>query len=246
MGNAEKREHGVRASAVVGRAVILGSRSEIGRNIAMRLIRDGWHVETWMRLDPMPTIYSAGAWNLCVCAIGQVAPVGEWWKQDEAAWASAVESNVLLPVKLLRRIWPAHMRDASVCFLAGANPNKVMPGYTAYATGKMALLKAVEHMDAETQDAKLFALAPGTVLTKIHDATRAAQWDNPVLAKHDADPPDYHEQMEKIYRCLMWAHEQPKSALGGRNVCVSDPWDSGWLAEWLREFPESYKLRRIE
>lgn len=236
--------------------MLLGARSEIGRALAMRLVRDNWHVETWSRGNPFPWAMddesrvhrgaSVSDWNLCLIPIGQVAPVGHWWEQDEAAWKECVNSNVLLPVQLLRRIWPQHKPGAAVCFFAGSNPQRVMPGYSAYATGKMALLKAVEHMDAETPDAKMFALGPGTVLTKIHDATRKAHWPNPVLMMTESVGQDRRYKMDRIYECLMWCLEQPKDVIGGRNLCVSDPWDCGWLGEHLRRFPDEYKLRRVE
>jgi NAD(P)-dependent dehydrogenase (short-subunit alcohol dehydrogenase family) len=160
-------------------------------------------------------------------------------------WASAIRSNVILPVQLLRECWHNHLPGASVCFLAGANPNKAPPNYSAYATGKMALLKAVEHMDAETPDAKMFCLAPGIVFTKIHDATMKSGIVNQGLEdrrKVGGTP------IQKIYDCLKWCISQPKSAVGGRNICVSDPWENDWqnLGVSLEMESDLYKLRRVD
>lgn len=222
--------------------VLIGRKSEIGEELTTRLNADGWDVHMWARGDPIPIV----PWNLCIIAIGRVAPVGLWHEQDEEAWEEAIESNVLMPIRFLRWIWPNHRLGASVCFMAGANPNRYMAGYSAYATGKMALLKACEYLDAETPDAKFFALGPGTVLTKIHDATRKANWPNPVLAAVDKVGEDRQAKIERIYGCLKWAMAQRKEDIGGRNICASDPWDKPWFIEQIRHRDALLKLRRIE
>lgn len=223
--------------------VFLGAKSEIAHELNVRMTDDGWTPEVWARGWPIPD-FRFDKWDLCVVAIGQVVPVGPWYEQEE--WDSAIESNVLLPVRLLRAIWHAHSPGASICFMAGANPNKPMAGYSAYSVGKMALLKACEHLDMETPDAKFFALGPGTVLTKIHDATRKAKWKNPVLEAADKEGEDRAAKIERIYGCLKWCIEQPKEIIGGRNICASDHWDQPWYANWLRLIPSRNKLRRIE
>lgn len=212
-------------------AVILGETSEIGIYLRGRLYEDGWETHGWMRSYPIPT----AKWDLLLCCIGQVAPVGLWHDVEE--WDSAVESNLLAPVRLLREMWPHRKPDASVCFLAGSNPNKTMPGYSAYNAGKMALLKAVESIDAETPDAKFFALAPGYIPTKIHRASEG--WPNEVIARGST------ATMDGVYACLKWSLEQPKSIIGGRNICASDPM-SNELAARLALNPSLYKLRRAE
>jgi len=224
--------------------VILGDKSDIASALRPLMIQDDWHVAGWNRYTP--GVANMPHWDVCLIAIGQVKPVGPWWQQDAYEWDSAVESNILLPVKLLRRIWGKRKPGASVAFMAGSNPNLVMPNYTAYATGKMALLKAVEHMDYETPDAKMFALGPGTVLTKIHNATRASGVSNPRLAQADKDG---GTPIERIWSCLRWCIRQPKSVVGGRNICVSDSpdWDKEvLLANRLKDAPALFKLRRVE
>jgi len=152
---------------------------------------------------------------------------------------SGVESNLLRPIELLQQLWNRHNSNASVCFLAGPNPNKVMHNYVPYATSKMALLKAVEHMDAETSDAKLFSLGPGYVPTKIHKSARLAGLGDDFELRGLGTSP------ERIYSCLKWCIQQPKEVIGGRNICVSDPWGPE-LAERLKANQDLYKLRRVE
>lgn len=222
--------------------LILGANSDIAKELVPHFKRAGWGVHPWARGGALPVVQ----WDLCLVALGSVAPVGPWWKQKPMDCIASFDSNFQTPLRLLTQVWACHNEGASVCFMAGANPNKPMAGYVPYATGKMALLKMCEHMDHETPDAKFFALGPGTVLTKIHAATRRAGWNNPALALKDHEGENREQKVKRIFDCLMWCHEQRKDVIGGRNVCVSDPWDSGFLAEALRRRPDMYKLRRME
>lgn len=225
-------------------AIILGDKSEIAQAMQTRLIADGWNVEGWHRNMADKDFHR---WDLILCAIGTVAPVGHWSTVNRDQWAEAITSNLLLPIRLLQNLWPLHNPNCSVCFLAGANPNKAPPNYSAYATGKMALLKAVEHMDAETPDAKMFCLAPGIVFTKIHEPTMRSGIRNDGLEerrKVGGTP------MAKIYECLKWCMRQDKRAVGGRNICVSDipesESDQNRVAIGLQMDSNKFKLRRIE
>ncbi len=216
-------------------AVILGSQSDIAGALSVFLQRDGWTVDGWRRGSSVPI----GPWDLLICALGTVAPVGNWQTIDPAEWKKSIDSNLDLPLELLREIWPFRRDNASVCFLAGSNPQKIMPGYSAYNAGKMALLKVVEQLDAETPDAKFFALAPGYIPTKIHKPTLDANWPNERIAKGGGTA------IAKVYECLRWAMEQPKEVIGGRNICVSDPYGPE-LAGRLACNASLYKLRRVE
>lgn len=227
-------------------AIILGDKSEIAQAMQTRLIADGWNVEGWHRSMADKDFHR---WDLILCAIGTVAPVGHWSTVNRDQWAEAITSNLLLPIRLLQNLWPLHNPNCSVCFLAGANPNKAPPNYSAYATGKMALLKAVEHMDAETPDAKMFCLAPGIVFTKIHEPTMKSGITNEGLEerrKVGGTP------MQDIYDALKWCLLEPKSSVGGRNICVSDlclghdAYRDDILGVSLIADQSKFKLRRVE
>lgn len=214
--------------------IILGDHSEIAQGLRPMLIADGYGVVGWHR-GMHEWIWPQ--WDLVICAIGSVAPVGHWSKVEN--WDNGVAANLLKPMRLLRKIWPNHNPGASVCFLAGANPNKAGPNYSAYYTGKMALLKAIETIDAETPDAKFFALAPGIVFTKIHQPTYDSGIVNEGL---EARRGVGGTPIEKIYYALRWCIAQDKETMGGRNICVSDPLDP----MPLKNNPSLFKLRRVE
>jgi NAD(P)-dependent dehydrogenase (short-subunit alcohol dehydrogenase family) len=218
--------------------IILGSNSDIAKGLEPLLAKD-YRILKWSRGQSLPL----EDWDLVVCCIGSVAPVGLWHSVDEVQWLHSIESNLITPFRLLQKLWPTHKPGASVCFMAGSNPQMIMDGYSAYNTGKMALLKLVEQLDHETPDAKFFALGPGTILTKIHQATTKAGWDNPKLDAALANPGDMLEQIERVHDCLMWCVAQEKRVIGGRNICVSDAYGKA-LVESLWDDNWKYKLRR--
>jgi NAD(P)-dependent dehydrogenase (short-subunit alcohol dehydrogenase family) len=220
--------------------IVLGSGSDIMGNLEP-FLRRSYKIHEWKRGESLPL----DDWDLVICSVGTVAPVGLWHSVDEIEWLHSIESNLITPFRLLQRLWPTHNPGASVCFMAGSNPQMVMSGYSAYNTGKMALLKMVEQLDHESPDAKFFALGPGTILTKIHKPTMDAGWDNPKLAAALAKDEARELKIRQVYECLMWAIDQPKDVIGGRNICVSDQWGPG-LACMLKADPWMYKLRRVE
>ena len=223
--------------------LIFGSNSDIARELDRMFVKDGWTVQRWARTQRTAKFDN---WDLCLIALGRIAPVGFWAKADPIDWELTIESNLIAPYRLLRSVWGWRNPHASVCFLAGSNPNMVMAGYSAYNTGKMALLKLCEQLDAES-DAKLFALGPGIVLTKIHNATLEAKWPNPKLEQ--AMKEGKSTDVKRIYSCLTWCLRQSKSVVGGRNICVSDSddWDNeNNLQLFLESDDWMFKLRRQE
>ena len=221
--------------------IVLGDRSDIMRDL-MPMLGDEYHITGWNRNTPGKYLNRYfPQWDLIVCAIGSVAPVGHWADVTSQDWAESVRINCILPIQLVRECWHNHKPNASVCFLAGANPNRAGPNYSGYYTGKMALLKAIETIDAETPDAKFFALAPGIVFTKIHDPTMASGIVNEGL---EARRKVGGTPIKAIYDCLKWCIAHDKDFVGGRNICVSD---MGKVESYcLQNNPSLFKLRRIE
>lgn len=219
--------------------ILLGDRSDIAKALIPFLQADGWTVHGWNRDSTLPE----DRWDLFLCAIGRVAPVGNWWEQRRDDVEDCVNSNLLLPLELLRIFWPIRNPDASVCMMGGSNPQKIMDGYLPYNISKMALLKAVEQIDHESPDCKVFALGPGFYRkSKIHNATLAANWPNERIARGDDGMP-----IERIWQCLKWCIAQSKETVGGRNICASDDWESDqYIANRLVGNPDLFKLRRIE
>lgn len=210
---------------------ILGNRSDIAEELAILLGKDGHDVFGWNR-----NAHVLGGWHLIIIALGSVAPVGPWY---EGGWEKNFDSNIFQGIEWLKDLWAWRLPGAIVCFLAGSNPQKIMAGYAPYNASKMALLKVVEQLDYETLDVTFFALGPGYINTKIHHPTLEKNWPNERIARGNPNT------IEQVYNCLKWCINQPKEVVGGRNICVSDPYGPE-LAERLKTNSNLFKLRRIE
>ena len=221
-------------------AIILGDKSDIAQAIKPMLEKDGYTVYGWSRDQELPSIF----WDLMIITLGKVAPVGLWHEQGHERWDECMRSNLLLPLKLLRRSWGLKRKDATVIWFAGSNPQKIMDGYSAYNTSKMAVLKLIEQLDHETPDCKFVAFGPGYAKTKIHEATLKANWPNERIARGDDGT-----SMEDIYKAMKWCIDATKFAVGGRNICVSDIKDGEVRLDRVLHIPvtteNAFKLRRI-
>jgi len=160
--------------------------------------------------------------------IGTLKPVGPFFEADSETWEYGFYSNVLLPLKILRELWPQRKATSSVCFFAGPNPNKAQPNYSAYSISKTALIKACEELDAENKT-KFFIIGPGFISSRMTDGAEGYQ----------ATPP------QELYELLKWCLQQPKEIVGGRNIHIRDDW-KGKLDARLMLYPHANKLRRYE
>lgn len=232
----------------MGNAIILGGNSDIGKEIAARLDADHWLVETWTRdSKELPQMN----WDLVINCIGVLDPIGRFFDTDPDEWEENVNSNALLPLRLLRSIWANRLPGASVCFFSGAGTSKPAQTYSAYSASKFLLFKMTELLDDEYEDVKVFILGPGMLKTKIQQQTLAAKgraWNYERVWKFMTTGDQLHgpgTSHDKIYQCLRWCMGQPKEVIGGRNIYVPlDGWGQN-LADHLATDPNLYKLRRF-
>ena len=246
-------------------AVILGIGSDIGRELAVRLVEEGWHVTGFHHDDEVsPTLV---LWDLVVCCYGTLEPIGTFWETPVAEWEEGVRANALLPLRHVRALYESRRPGASVCFFSGAGTGGTAPSYSAYAASKVMLVKMTELLDDESPDLKFFVLGPGIVRTKIHQQTlrageRAGNIER-VRALMASCPhwpdcgcgtpngphictqlPEKTTTYDDIYECLMACVAGPKASVGGRNICVHlDDWSR--LGE-LAGDTDRFRLRRAE
>ncbi len=230
----------------------LGSRSDICQELSDRFMRDGWKVSGWARDAKLPLV----PWDLIVCGIGVLEPIGRFFNTPEHEWDRTIDANVMLPMRLLRGLWAYRNPGASVCFFSGAGVSNKARTYSAYAASKIMLMKMVELLDDEERDTKFFIIGPGMVRTKIQRQTmqageRAENFER-VRQFMDVGDPAHGEGTphERIYQCVRWCAAQPKNIIGGRNIYIpSDGWDRGRggeeLAEALAAHSALFKLRRL-
>lgn len=179
--------------------IVIGIGSDIGRELAVRFVADGWKVTGTLRsrkgLAALPqglrlvhcdlastrSVVAAvkalrrnGAkWDLVVVAAGTEEPVGTFWECEAEAWDENIRVNALAPLRLLRGLYPARNATGTpgVAFFSGAGTNSAAPAYSAYCASKIFLLKMCELLDAESPDTSFFIIGPGIVRTKIHEQT---------------------------------------------------------------------------
>jgi NAD(P)-dependent dehydrogenase (short-subunit alcohol dehydrogenase family) len=182
--------------------VILGITSDIGRELAVRFVADGWAVVGTYRQsaqlaripascrvlpcdiesrrsvdDFVEACVRAGVvWDVLVIAVGTEEPIGPFWECDEDEWERGVNVNALAPLRVLRKVHRLRNQSgrASVLFFSGAGTNSAAPAYSAYCASKILLIKMCELLDAESPDTSFVIIGPGIVRTKIHDQTLRA------------------------------------------------------------------------
>ncbi len=229
-------------------AILLGANSDIGKELGIRLMADGWNVHGVGR---NPTLLPEVHWDLMIVAIGQLWPIGNFFDIHQGDWFDNFDSNLFEPLRLLRRFWPTHNPGASVCFFSGAGTSNSAKTYSAYSSSKIALFKMAELLDDECSDAKFFIIGPGMVRTKIQQQTldagkSAANYERVKQFMETGD--SFHgtgTSHDRIYKCLRWAMELPKEVVGGRNLYAPEPFGEE-LARRMRDNPRLMKLRRYE
>lgn len=214
--------------------LVIGYHSEIFQRIKPMLEADGWELTDVERLG-VRELSMLPRWDMVLITMGRVAPVGNWWDLGLDDVQMCIESNLTKPLRYLRMVWDKATHNCTVIWFSGSNPQKIMKGYAPYNVCKMAVNKLIEQLDYETPNVKFVAFGPGYVPTKIHRATLEAGWPNERIARGDEGTP-----IDQLYAALKWCIEQPKSVVGGRNICVSDLPLKGEMTE------SRFKLRRAE
>jgi NAD(P)-dependent dehydrogenase (short-subunit alcohol dehydrogenase family) len=110
-----------------------------------------------------------GSVDLLVNNAGMVGPIGPFWETDVDAWWRVMDVNVRGAMLCTRAVLPlmiARRTGRVVNVVSGAIPAAHL---SAYMTSKSALVRATECLAAEAapHGVALFALAPGTVRTRM-------------------------------------------------------------------------------
>lgn len=107
--------------------------------------------------------------DLLVNNAGMVGPIGPFWETDVDAWWRVMDVNVRGAMLCARAVLPsmiARRRGRVINIVSGAIPAAHL---SPYMTSKSALIRATECIAAEAapHGVSLFALAPGTVRTRM-------------------------------------------------------------------------------
>lgn len=203
--------------------IILGLGSDIGKNLAQRLIAEGHSVVGTVRsscdfsktesIDKAVSLVSM-PWDLLVCAVGSLMPIGKFSSIHPDDWTASVQVNALGPLRMFAHLLPHRRPEASAVFFSGTNPQKTNPLYSAYSSSKALLTRAVQEIDGELTDCRAFTLAPGFVRTKIH-------------LVHDVSDRKDGVTHDTIYACLKHLITRPKAEVGGKKIYIPQ-WAEIW------------------
>ncbi len=183
--------------------------------------------------------------------LGPIGPVGSW---DISEFRRTVEVNLLgtiVPiVSLLDRLVKAH---GSIVTFSGGGATTPLRRFDAYAASKAAVVRLTENMAADLLESgvRINAIAPGFVVTDIHQATLAAGPERVgteyfertagAVATGDGDSPDDAAELT-AFLISDAAH-----GITGRLISARwDPWRDADFQSQLRVDSDLGTLRRID
>ncbi len=117
-----------------------------------------------------------------VHAAGIYGPIGPVVKIDPEQWFDAIRVNLFgtfLMARAACRLMMERGTRGSIVLMSGGGAATPFPNYTAYATGKVGVVRLAETLAQEVAASgiRVNAVAPGFVATRLHDQTLKAGSD---------------------------------------------------------------------
>jgi NAD(P)-dependent dehydrogenase (short-subunit alcohol dehydrogenase family) len=199
------------------------------------------------------TLSTFGRLDILVNNAGTYGPMGSIETVDWDAWVKAIGINLTGNVYCARKATPIFkaQRSGKIIFLSGGGATNPLPGISAYAASKAAIVRFMETLALELREWRIDvnAVAPGALMTRLTDELLAA---GPTRVT-----PALFERMAKLKKeggtsldipanlCVYLA-SAASDGLTGR--LISAPWDPWPFAPGaLADIGETdiYTLRRI-
>jgi NAD(P)-dependent dehydrogenase (short-subunit alcohol dehydrogenase family) len=194
-----------------------------------------------------------GRLDILVNNAGVAGPIGALEDIDWEEWIRAIEINLLGSVLLSRAILP-HFKQAArgkIIQLSGGGATNPLPGLSAYAASKAAVIRFVETLAEETRlhHIDVNAIAPGALSTRMLDEFLAAGpgkvgsafYERSLRQKRDGGVP-----LCKGADLAVFLGSSLSDGITGKLIsAVWDPWES--LPGHLDDLngTDIYTLRRI-
>jgi NAD(P)-dependent dehydrogenase (short-subunit alcohol dehydrogenase family) len=194
-----------------------------------------------------------GKLDVLVCNAGVHGAIGPVESVDWTAWQQAVEVNLTGSVQVVRSVLPAmkQQKNGKIIFVSGGGATKPMPGMSAYAASKAALVRFAETLAEEVRPfgIDVNSIAPGAMNTRLLDEVLAAGPEK-VGKKYyqtlqrqvetGGTPPQRAAEL-----CVFLASAASDGITGKLISALWDPWQK--LPDYLNEIEDSdiYTLRRI-
>jgi NAD(P)-dependent dehydrogenase (short-subunit alcohol dehydrogenase family) len=194
-----------------------------------------------------------GRLDILVNNAGIVGPCGTIEDVDLQEWFRAIEINLLGSVLLSRAILP-HFKKAArgkIIQLSGGGATNPLPGLSAYAASKAAVIRFVETLAEETRPHHIDvnAIAPGALNTRMLDEFLAAGPERIGLAYYERllrQKKDGGAPLGKGADLAVFLGSPLSDGMTGKLIsAVWDPWEA--LPDHLGDLNETdiYTLRRI-
>jgi len=247
-----------RAFAEAGdRVVLCGRRAdvlaetarELGPNVEARPCDVSSDEQVTALVDGL--VADRGGIDVLVNNAGVYGPIGTVLENDPAEWRRAVEVNLFGPFLMTRRVAPVMVRrgGGAIINLSGGGGTAPKPRYSSYACSKSGVIRLTENTAAELAEhgVRCNAIAPGFVVTAIHDETlRAGQRSGELEAVRARMAKGGDDPRKAAELALFLAGPEAEGITGRLFSAIWDDWRSEEVRAALRASSHLYTLRRID
>lgn len=199
------------------------------------------------------TLQAFGHLDALVNNAGVYGPLGTIETVDWDDWCQAISINLMGTVYPSRAVLP-HMkarRQGKIVNISGGGATNPLPGISAYAASKAAMVRFSETLAVEVKEygIDVNAVAPGALDTRLLDQV--------IAAGPEKVGTDFHARMKKIKAeggtplsvgasCAAWLASPMADGITGRLIAaVWDPWRDLPAHKADLEGSDIYTLRRI-
>ena len=170
--------------------------------------------------------------SILVNNAGVYGPKGSIWEVDWHEWVQAIEINLLGSVLAARTLVPQLKRlgQGKIIQLSGGGATSPLPGLSAYAASKAAIVRFVETLALELREdhVDVNAIAPGALNTRLLDEVIAAGPDKVGKAFHQRALEQQRSggtPLERGAELAVWLASPESDGITGRLLsAVWDPW----------------------
>lgn len=190
--------------------------------------------------------------GVITCA-GGFGAIGPMLETDSEEWWDTLRTNVFGAYLMAKHSSALLGRGSRIINFAGGGAFSTFPNYSAYAVSKSAVVRMTENLAEELAEKGVLvnAVAPGFVLTEIHDATLKA-------GRHKAGDAHFTQTMTKRdggavpievpVNLVRWLLSDRAAGLTGKTISASfDPWGTPEFEDAISRINGSdlYSMRRM-
>ena len=196
---------------------------------------------------------TSDALDILVCNAGIYGPKGTIDAVDWDAWRRAIDINLLGPVLCCRTFLPLleRSRRGKIIILSGGGATKPLPGLSAYATSKAAVVRFGETLAEELKNRGIDVnlVAPGALNTRLLDEVLESGPEQVGQAFYEASLRQKQSGGTPLTQgaslCVYLGSEASDGITGKLISAVWDPWEG--LSKWRDRLQATdiYTLRRI-